>query len=123
MDVFNRLYRLETYPDCVIRNRLVHHGGDVNWNWHWRCAPRGREDGELQRLIQLLQGVQFNHGHEDSWKCTYVTDGSFSIKELASTIVKEMAYQADVLTIWSPSLPRKVNLFLWRARRDFLSCQ
>lgn len=45
--------------------------------------------------------MKLDHGQGDSWKCTYVIDGNFSVKELAIAIVKGMAYEYEIPTIWS----------------------
>lgn len=58
-DKFKRLFNLESAPDCVLSSRALFHGEEVEWTWQWRREPRGREEGELNRLMELLQPVSF----------------------------------------------------------------
>lgn len=91
------------------------------WNWGWRRDPRGCEKGELE-LMQLLSNVSLESHQQDSWHCDFVVDGSFSVRMLARTLDDKWAEHNPIPPVKQRLLPMKVNLFLWRARRDFLPC-
>ncbi|GJX97044.1 hypothetical protein Tco_0352842 [Tanacetum coccineum] len=47
-------------------------------------------------------------------------DDSFTVKETREHIDDSILPTLDVPTIWCKSIPRKVNIFLWRLRLDRL---
>lgn len=88
--------------------------------WNWRRSPRGRETGELESILPLLRSVDIDRRRQDFWTSDFAVRYFFSIKELSKKLDTESSFQCLTLTIILRYLPPKVNLFLWRARKDFL---
>ncbi|KAJ9539578.1 hypothetical protein OSB04_026084 [Centaurea solstitialis] len=114
---FPRLARLELNLETNIAGKGSWVGDAWVWNWSWRRCPRGREVGELEELENLLSGWYPVRGREDKWEWSNSSDGGFSTKK-----VREMLGEGGSIgeesggTLWCSAIPRKVNVFMWRAR-------
>lgn len=73
-------------------------------------------------LQNLLSDVSMDTNCPDSWHCDYVVDGLFPVRTLAAIVGDKWAEHSSIPTIRQRLLPQKVNVFLWRAQRDFLPC-
>nr|KAJ0226623.1 hypothetical protein LSAT_V11C100015400 [Lactuca sativa] len=52
---FDRLYKLDISPDYFVSDRFYN---DIQ-NWTWRRSVRGgREEEQIQRMLEMLHGVQ-----------------------------------------------------------------
>ncbi|KAJ9543495.1 hypothetical protein OSB04_023202 [Centaurea solstitialis] len=94
---FNRLFQLEVNKGVSVAKR----GED----WGWRCESRGREIGELEDLMRVVEGVMPKKGCGDR-----VTWNSDPNKE------KHIAKGDNgITTTWSTSVQKKICIFIWRA--------
>ncbi|GKD66655.1 RNA-directed DNA polymerase, eukaryota [Tanacetum coccineum] len=59
---------------------------------------------------------------EDMDKCTWslAHDGTFSVGALRRLIDYQILPYLDTKTTWDKSIPRKVNIFMWRLKLDGL---
>ena len=64
-DHFNRLFQVETRKERVVMDKGEWQGEE----WHRKCScrrePMGREEGELEKLRQVLQVWKLKVGRED----------------------------------------------------------
>lgn len=61
--------------------------------------------------------------HEDVWCWTASSSGVYQVREMASSLDGLWGLNSDISTLWCKLIPKKINLFLWRARRSFLPCR
>lgn len=94
--------------------------GKAKWVWTWRHQPCGREAGELLEFSNMLNSVSLVTDRKDGWPWSWNTDGSFSMKVLSSLLNAVQADHSAINTLWSKLVPKKVNLFMWRTRRNFI---
>nr|GFD36097.1 RNA-directed DNA polymerase, eukaryota [Tanacetum cinerariifolium] len=82
--------------------------------------PRGGiELQQLTDLATLLDSVILNTS-KDQWYCDLSGDGEFRVKELRNFIDDKYLHTHTEATRWAKIVPIKVNIFVWRARRDCL---
>lgn len=60
--------------------------------------------------------------HNDSWAWTGSPNSSFQVSGLADSLDASWSSLSDIPTLWCTLLPKKIDLFIWRARRSFLPC-
>ncbi|GKD86396.1 reverse transcriptase domain, reverse transcriptase zinc-binding domain protein, partial [Tanacetum coccineum] len=97
---------------------------DNRWvgEWDWVRTIRGRVSREYEDLIGVLQHVVIVNNCRDRWRWSLVEDGEFTVKEL-SKLIEENILISDVggqETLWNKLVPKKVNIFVWRALRGRL---
>ena len=111
---FPRLYRLERDVGVSIAGR----GMWQDNTWVWRREPRGRERGELVELSTKLQGSMPVRGRRDTWEWAWDVARGYSVKKCREMIRNGGPRNSSNLveTLWSLITPRKINIFLWRAR-------
>nr|GEV50141.1 hypothetical protein [Tanacetum cinerariifolium] len=86
----------------------------------FRREPRGgTELQQLTELVTLLDTVILNSSN-DRWFCDLFGDGEFRVKELRNFIDEKYLPSHIEPTRWVKLVPIKVNIFVWRARRDCL---
>nr|GEV01011.1 RNA-directed DNA polymerase, eukaryota [Tanacetum cinerariifolium] len=86
----------------------------------FRREPRGGiELQQLTDLATLLDSVILNNS-KDRWYCDLSGDGEFRVKELRNFIDDKYLPSHTEATRWVKLVPIKVNIFIWRARRDCL---
>ncbi|GKB00833.1 hypothetical protein Tco_0828877 [Tanacetum coccineum] len=85
-DKFPRLFALEIYEDCKVKD----HGQVANnvsiGNWLWRIPPRGRALGDLNTLSSKLGNVKFSSYGSDKWSWSYDSSESFKVKILSKVL-------------------------------------
>ncbi|GKE22649.1 hypothetical protein Tco_1434161, partial [Tanacetum coccineum] len=70
MDLFPRLYALESSKDYKINDRWHCLDGIWSGNWSWRCPPRGRALDELANLVSHIGNLSLDstrHHYWNSW--------------------------------------------------------
>ncbi|KAJ9566895.1 hypothetical protein OSB04_002861 [Centaurea solstitialis] len=117
-DKFNRLWRLESEKDVSVAERWARVGEEWIGCWNWRREPRGREVGELNNLIMLLQDWRPSDIACDKIKWNLFVDGNFSVKTLKDLFREKSEILEDgmVKTRWSKLVPRKIAVHTWRVR-------
>nr|GFB38420.1 RNA-directed DNA polymerase, eukaryota [Tanacetum cinerariifolium] len=112
---FPRLFALELDKDISVAGKM-----NSQVTQSFRREPRGGI--ELQRLTDLatlLDSVVLNNS-KDRWYCDLSGDGEFRVKELRNFIDDKYLPSRTEATRWVKLVPIKVNIFVWRARRDCL---
>nr|GEZ20116.1 RNA-directed DNA polymerase, eukaryota [Tanacetum cinerariifolium] len=88
--------------------------------WVWRFVS---QDGSLwYHVIQAIYGVKINSHpvRYNRWVCNVAGNGNFSVKIIRDLIDDLILPSSVVSTRWVKSVPIKINIFMWRARRDCL---
>ncbi|GJX97357.1 reverse transcriptase domain, reverse transcriptase zinc-binding domain protein [Tanacetum coccineum] len=83
--------------------------------WNWVRNPRGRMEGEMIELNNILTNVSVYQDCRDKWK--YDEDGGVKVKML-TTMIEEYTINIgnnNQATLWNKLLPKKVNTFIRRA--------
>ncbi|GJZ47554.1 RNA-directed DNA polymerase, eukaryota [Tanacetum coccineum] len=115
-DRFNRLFYLESNKSCMINERLL----SDSWRWEWRRHIRGgREQEQLQQLLDLLQNVELSDDM-DRFSWSLDTSGDFLVSSTRAHIDDNTLTSGNFATRWSNYIPRKVNIFIWRLVLDKL---
>ncbi|KAJ9560470.1 hypothetical protein OSB04_005630, partial [Centaurea solstitialis] len=116
---FGRLYALETNKGVKVGDRGEFRNGAWCWRWDWRRDPRGRELGELNSLCGELKGVAPRMGERDRVRWFLDPQVGFSVKKLRNLIEESRSPGGNNLVLeteWPKSVPKKVNIFVWRLR-------
>ncbi|GJV38153.1 RNA-directed DNA polymerase, eukaryota, reverse transcriptase zinc-binding domain protein [Tanacetum coccineum] len=111
MDMFPRLFTIESFKDCKISYRW--HCLDGRWcgNWAWCSPPRGRDLDELASLATRISNL------------TLYSDGAiFKVKTISKKIQNLLLNNCALGKhhCWNSLIPRKVNICVWRASLDRL---
>nr|GEW80401.1 RNA-directed DNA polymerase, eukaryota [Tanacetum cinerariifolium] len=84
--------------------------------------PNGRVGSEYQHLTDLnllMESVSLSHSCE-RWICDLSGEGEFRVKEVRNFLDNLFLPSYADATRWVKYIPIKINVFVWRARRDFL---
>ena len=113
---YNRLFRLDSHPNCFISDRFV----NDSWQWSWsRKSLGGNNTTSLSLLLSDLH--DFHLGScPDFWHWNQDVDGRFTISGARRHIDDFLLPSLSSKTRWYKFLPRKVNIFLWRLLLDRL---
>nr|GEW12929.1 RNA-directed DNA polymerase, eukaryota [Tanacetum cinerariifolium] len=84
-----------------------------------KCFFLASELQQLTDLATLLDSVILNNS-KDRWYCDLSGDGEFRVKKLRNFIDDKYLPSHTEATRWVKLVPIKVNIFVWRARRDCL---
>nr|GEY50078.1 RNA-directed DNA polymerase, eukaryota [Tanacetum cinerariifolium] len=79
----------------------------------------GTEHRQLSALLSRMESVSLS-ASLDRWICKCSSDGSFSVKGILNVLDDLFLPSGAESTRWVNSIPIKVNVFVWRARRDCL---
>ncbi|GKB78915.1 hypothetical protein Tco_0945810 [Tanacetum coccineum] len=113
---FNRLFRLDQDKNCRIVDRIV----DGQWSWNWSCNTLGVCNTAYLNSL-LLESSELDI-YEATDKCVWslAHDEAFSAAALRRRIDDHILPSLDIKTTWDKTLPRKVNIFMWRLKLDRL---
>ncbi|GKA94541.1 RNA-directed DNA polymerase, eukaryota, reverse transcriptase zinc-binding domain protein [Tanacetum coccineum] len=113
---FNKLFLLEQDKDCLVIDRISN--GQGCWNWS-RSELGVRNEAYLRDLLNEISQVAILY---DSDICVWsiAHDGVFSVGVTRRHIDAHLLPSLDPPTTWDKSLPRKVNIFMWRLLLDRL---
>ncbi|GKC94156.1 RNA-directed DNA polymerase, eukaryota [Tanacetum coccineum] len=112
---FPRLFALELDKDISVAEKM-----NSQVTQSFRREPRGGiELQQLTDLATLLDSLILNNS-KDRWYCDLSGDGEFRVKELRNFIDDKYLPSHTEATRWVKLVPIKVNIFVWRARRDCL---
>ncbi|GJV22663.1 hypothetical protein Tco_1375358 [Tanacetum coccineum] len=77
-----------------------------------RLVRGGIEQQQLSDLVTCMDSVS-----HDRWVCSISGDGSFSVKDIRNSLDDLFLPSWPEPTRWVKSIPIKINVFTWRARR------
>ncbi|XP_071713479.1 uncharacterized protein [Rutidosis leptorrhynchoides] len=85
--------------------------------------PSGRAMGELSELSNLINSFVFKNSDVDSWKWNLASSGNFTTKVLCGMIEEKQSAGSSlhVETLHNHLVPKKIELFIWRARLRILA--
>ncbi|GJT61640.1 putative RNA-directed DNA polymerase, eukaryota, reverse transcriptase zinc-binding domain protein [Tanacetum coccineum] len=113
---YNRLFRLDRNEDCCIIDRISN--GEWSWDWN-RHDLGGRNADSLNLLLAEIGNANVGTG-EDSWHWNLSDVGMFTVGVTRKHIDNFVLPSMSPSTRWNKSLPRKVNIFVWRLLLDRL---
>ncbi|GJX55368.1 RNA-directed DNA polymerase, eukaryota, reverse transcriptase zinc-binding domain protein [Tanacetum coccineum] len=122
-DHFPRLYALETYKECRMKDRWISVNGTWSYNWDWRSNTKGRALDDINELSQLIGNLVLYPGYNDWWKWELDPGGVFTVNKLSKLLDSSML-GLNVMTVnvdWNSWVPKKVNIRVWRALNNRLS--
>ncbi|GJS13573.1 RNA-directed DNA polymerase, eukaryota [Tanacetum coccineum] len=111
---FPCIYRPALNQDCMVRD-CWNNGWDLRWS---RPILRGTILHQLSVLSSTLDIVSLSDS-EDIWTWS-IGSPSFSVKCTREHIDKSYLPDGGSETRWNRFLPKKINIFIWRALRDRL---
>ncbi|GKA56638.1 putative RNA-directed DNA polymerase [Tanacetum coccineum] len=121
-DRFSRLYHLDRSNKSSVMEKGVWVNGEWCWVWDWVRNIRGRVSKDFEELLGVLQNMVVSNNCRDRWRWTIFEDSKFTVKVLSS-MVEEKILQIESgarETIWNKLVPKKVNIFVWRALKGRL---
>ncbi|KAJ9557504.1 hypothetical protein OSB04_012118 [Centaurea solstitialis] len=116
---FPRLCRLETDVDAKFSERGGWVENRLEWEWRRRREPRGREIGELGRLLEKLRGWDPKRDTLDVWEWDVDVEEGFTVKNCRERFIEGCeggSISEGEVTLWNNLIPRKINIFMWRSR-------
>ncbi|GJS60222.1 RNA-directed DNA polymerase, eukaryota, reverse transcriptase zinc-binding domain protein, partial [Tanacetum coccineum] len=113
---YNRLYHLDQDKDCLIIDRI----NNGQWSWNWSRNNLGVRN--LAYLRDMLNEIgQLNIDvNEDTCTWSLGPNGTFTVKDARYRIDQNIIPTLAHATTWDKSIPRKVNVFMWRLSLDRL---
>nr|GEY38241.1 RNA-directed DNA polymerase, eukaryota [Tanacetum cinerariifolium] len=112
---FPQLYALELDKDASVAVKLSAHV-DISFR---RRARGGLEQHLMAEMQSMLDLISLSNS-SDRWFCDLSSDGIFRVKEVRNFIDDLFLPSHPDSTRWVKSIPIKINIFTWRARRDCL---
>ncbi|GJZ16707.1 RNA-directed DNA polymerase, eukaryota, reverse transcriptase zinc-binding domain protein [Tanacetum coccineum] len=113
---YNRLFRLEQDKDCLISDRFK----DKQWTWNWSRSFMGAcNSAYITHIINEVSLTELS-SEQDVCYWTIADDGMFSVSSTRHHIDSLILPTLDNPTQWDKTLPRKVNIFMWRFMLDRL---
>ncbi|KAI3771839.1 hypothetical protein L6452_03008 [Arctium lappa] len=116
---------LGTKNEATIRERGEWVEGKWVWKWAWRREPMGREKGELEALIGLVGEWAPKPSSKDRYIWMGGEKDEFTVCDIKKLIEEGVVADGDHVkeTKWLKEVPKKVNIFMWRARLGRLPCK
>ncbi|GJX66996.1 RNA-directed DNA polymerase, eukaryota, reverse transcriptase zinc-binding domain protein, partial [Tanacetum coccineum] len=113
---YNRLYRLNQDKDCLIIDRI----NNEQWHWNWSKTNLGVQN--LAYFRDMLNEIgQVNiEVSEDTCVWSLGPKGTFTVKDARNIIDQKTLPSLAPSTTWDKTIPRKVNIFMWRLSLDRL---
>nr|GEV52064.1 RNA-directed DNA polymerase, eukaryota [Tanacetum cinerariifolium] len=112
---FPRLYALELDNDASVAVKL-----SALVDISFRRRARGGLEQHLMAEMQSMLDLISLSNSSDRWFCDLANDGIFRVKEVRNFIDDLFLPSHPDSTRWVKSIPIKINIFTWRARRDCL---
>ncbi|GJU62813.1 RNA-directed DNA polymerase, eukaryota, reverse transcriptase zinc-binding domain protein [Tanacetum coccineum] len=111
---YPRLFRLALNKECLLRECW-----NNDWCLNWtRPISSGTNADHIATLYNQLAKYSLND-YMDTWTW-YIGKLSFTVKTTREHIDQCYLLNDGLLTRWNRFLPRKINIFIWRALRDRL---
>ncbi|GKE11062.1 reverse transcriptase domain, reverse transcriptase zinc-binding domain protein [Tanacetum coccineum] len=121
-DRFPRLYHLDRRKEGSVWDKGSWVNGVWCWEWEWVRNIRGRVTRDLDELLGLVQNVVVHSNCRDKWRWLLGEDGEFTVKDLAILVEEKNLHveNGGHETLWNRLVPKKVNIFVWRALKGRL---
>ncbi|GJY70705.1 hypothetical protein Tco_0474408 [Tanacetum coccineum] len=102
-DRFDRLYHLENFKYCLVRDRFV----NGSWSWNWiRPILSGRFHSNFTRMLVEIGNIEVTKGNDScSWSLSL--DGNFSVSSLRHHIDDYMLPSISPSSRWCNMISRK----------------
>ncbi|GKD77088.1 RNA-directed DNA polymerase, eukaryota, reverse transcriptase zinc-binding domain protein [Tanacetum coccineum] len=73
----------------------------------------------MEDLMSVLGDCTLSCDFKDTWRWLLEDDGRFTVKSLSRIADSKFLHkgEADQETLWNKRVPKKVNIFIWRALR------
>nr|GEW69158.1 RNA-directed DNA polymerase, eukaryota, reverse transcriptase zinc-binding domain protein [Tanacetum cinerariifolium] len=113
-DTFPRMFALETDKQSTVAAKIAQVDGSFR-----RPVRGGLEQDQFNKLISSIDSVSLSSS-QDRWVCNASGDGSFRVKDIRNLIDDLILPSWSEPTRWVKFIPIKINIFVWRARRDCL---
>nr|GEW25391.1 RNA-directed DNA polymerase, eukaryota, reverse transcriptase zinc-binding domain protein [Tanacetum cinerariifolium] len=114
-DLFPRLFALELDKEVLVADKMK----AVVGHSFRRPVRAGSEHQQMVDLNSLLESVSLSQSH-DRWFCDLTGDGEFQVKEVRNFLDSLFLHSHFESTRWVKYILIKINVFAWRARRDYL---
>ncbi|GKE23199.1 RNA-directed DNA polymerase, eukaryota [Tanacetum coccineum] len=114
-ELFPRLFALELDKEISVAGKMK----AVLDHSFRRHVRDGSKNQQLVNLYSLLESVSLSQSH-DRWFCDLTGDGEFCVKEVRNFLDNLFLPSHLESTGWVKYIPIKVNVFAWRARRNYL---
>ncbi|GJS37886.1 hypothetical protein Tco_0536268 [Tanacetum coccineum] len=112
-ELFPRMFMLESVPNICVADKLV---GSLDASFR-RPVRGGAEQEQLSDLGSLLNPVGLSLSN-DRWFYSLSSSGVFNVKDTRLAIDDLILPSYFEPTRWVNLIPIKINVFMWRARRD-----
>ncbi|GJX50702.1 hypothetical protein Tco_0277547 [Tanacetum coccineum] len=112
MDIFLRLFALDTYKDCKVCDRWGTVNGVWGGMWSWRVPPRDISLDDIRTLSILIGDLRLLESENDKWTWSSDVSGSFRVKTLTKKIERHLLNGSMIGEhhVWNSWIPRKVNI-------------
>nr|GFA84922.1 RNA-directed DNA polymerase, eukaryota, reverse transcriptase zinc-binding domain protein [Tanacetum cinerariifolium] len=114
--LFPRMYALELEKQISVASKLA---SQMDSSFY-RTVRGGIELAQFNALVSFI-GLTSLSPSSDRWVCNISRDGNFRVKDFRNFIDDLVLSSSPEPTRWVKSIPIKINIFMWRARRDCLS--
>ncbi|XP_071708649.1 uncharacterized protein [Rutidosis leptorrhynchoides] len=114
-DKYGRLYHLEVDENCLLADRCTMEG----WRWSWNRELSSRNKAILDELMAILSEVHISSGM-DKWHWGVDGEDGYAVNTTRRAMDEILLPSNDIQTRWIKSVPRKINIFLWRLALDRL---
>nr|GFC96451.1 RNA-directed DNA polymerase, eukaryota [Tanacetum cinerariifolium] len=109
------MFMLESIPNICVADKLA---GSLDASFR-RPVRGGAEQEQLSDLGSLLNPVGLSLSN-DRWFYSLSTSGAFNVKDTRLAIDDLILPSYFEPTRWVNLIPIKINVFMWRDRRDGL---
>ncbi|KAI3704850.1 hypothetical protein L1987_75079 [Smallanthus sonchifolius] len=114
-EMFPALFRLETNKRCLVFDRYDRLALSFSNKWEWRRWPSTvAEVSEWDVLVSMLQVFSLTEA-PDRWEWIGGDQADFSVKAVKNFLRSDNDYSSNFVFKWSKWVPKKCNIFIWRA--------
>lgn len=113
--LFPNLFRLDLNKRCNVADRLIGSFGSHTVCWNWKQYPGSNV--EIQELIEchrLLANVSLS-AQQDRWGWSIGDGDGYTVQDMRKWLKKSYQSEENEVYQWSKWIPRKCNMFMWRA--------
>nr|GEY83271.1 RNA-directed DNA polymerase, eukaryota [Tanacetum cinerariifolium] len=107
---------LDMEKKVLVAAKLGYVSIDVSFRRGVRDGVERQQWDDLQSLMQSV----FLSSSGDRWICDLSGDGEYRVKEVRNFIDDLFLPSHPEVTRWVKCIPKKINIFVWRAHRDCL---